>query len=67
MSVKRPITGFMIVMKKIGYSRIGSSRSFLLLSLLALFDRLEYWEDIYTRMEVKIGIGKVLQFNVLVH
>lgn len=55
------------MMKKIGYSRIGSSRSFLLLSLLALFDRLEYWEDIYTRMEVKIGIGKVLQFNVLVH
>lgn len=65
--VKRPIPGFIIVMKKIGYSRIGSSRSFLLLSLFALFDRLECWGDIYTRMELKIWIGKVLQCNILVH
>lgn len=49
--VKRPIRGFMIVLKKIGYS----SRSFPLLSLFALFDRLEYWGDVCTVCETSDG------------
>lgn len=65
--VKRPSTGFMIVMKKIGYS----SRSFLLLHFLLYLIGLNTGE-IYIQcmkhlMEVKIEIGRVLQFNILVH